>query len=141
MQESDEFASDGRQKLRAAGGVVYRTGGDRVELSLVHRSKYDDWSLPKGKLDEGESFEEAALREVEEETGLVCRLVRACGNVSFPVDDGRQKTVRYWLMEPLGGEFQPGTEIDHMRWVTVDEALRVLSYEEDRAIIRQSSLE
>jgi 8-oxo-dGTP diphosphatase len=140
MQGSDAYGGREGEDVRAAGGVVYRPAGERVELSVVHRPKYDDWSLPKGKLDEGESFEEAALREVEEETGLVCRLVRDCGEVSYPVGGGGSKTVHYWLMEPVGGAFEPGAEIDQMRWLTVDEALRVLSYEEDRAIVRDSSL-
>lgn len=137
MLESDDFTfAQGREEVRAAGGVVYRPARERAQVSVVHRPKYDDWSLPKGKLDEGESFEEAALREVEEETGMVCRLVRGCGQVEYPVSD-----VRYWLMEPIAGKFRPGAEIDELRWVTVDEALQVLSYEEDRAILRESPLD
>ena len=139
MQGPDDL--DGRRgEVRAAGGVVYRLAGEQVEVSVVHRRKYGDWSLPKGKLDEGESFEEAALREVEEETGLVCRLVRDCGEVSYPDSDGRRKVVRYWLMEPLGGELRPGAEVDQVRWLSVAEAMRVLSYEEDRTILRRASL-
>lgn len=119
---------------------MYRLAGEQVEVGVVHRPKYGDWSLPKGKLDEGESFDEAALREVEEETGLVCRLVRDCGEVSYPDSDGRRKVVRYWLMEPVGGGFQAGTEVDQVRWLSVADAMRVLSYEEDRTILRRASL-
>jgi 8-oxo-dGTP diphosphatase len=127
---------------RAAGGVVYRrlTPGSSVQVSIVHRPKYDDWSWPKGKLDEGESYEEAALREVEEETGLVCRLERPCGEVSYPDRDGSQQVVRYWLMEPVSGEFQANTEVDELRWVTVAEARHLLTYEQDWALLRDSGL-
>ena len=71
-------------EVRAAGGLIYRRGPAGVEVTGVHRPRYDDWGLPKGKLDEGESYEEAALREVEEETGLVCRLDAPCGQTSGP---------------------------------------------------------
>lgn len=143
MRASADFTfTRGGEEVRAAGGVVYRPAGERAQVIVVHRPRYDDWSLPKGKLDEGESFEVAALREVEEETGMVCRLVRGCGQVEYPVSDGRQKKiVRYWLMEPIAGKFLPGAEIDELRWVTVDEALQVLSYEEDRAILRESPVD
>ena len=80
-------------EVRAAGGVVIRDG----LVAVVHRPRYDDWSLPKGKLDEGETFEEAALREVWEETGLRAALVRELPEVRYPVR-GRPKLVRYWLM-------------------------------------------
>jgi 8-oxo-dGTP diphosphatase len=128
-------------EVRAAGGLIYRHGRAGVEVSVVHRPRYDDWGLPKGKLDEGESYEEAALREVEEETGLVCRLLDPCGQTTYPHPEGREKVVRYWLMEPVVGEFQPGGEIDELRWLTVEDALHVLTYEEERALLRQSPLD
>jgi 8-oxo-dGTP diphosphatase len=127
-------------EVRAAGGLVYRHGATGVEVSVVHRPKYDDWGWPKGKLDEGESYEEAALREVEEETGLICRLVQPCGATSYPDAEGREKIVRYWLMEPVVGEFRPNSEIDELRWLTIEDALRVLTYEQDRALLRGSRL-
>ena len=102
------------------------------QVLLVHRPRYDDWTLPKGKLDEGESFEDAALREVEEETGLRCRLTRELPTVSYDVR-GRRKEVRYWAME-IEDEtpFVPNDEVDQVRWVEPQEALALLSYDRDR---------
>jgi 8-oxo-dGTP diphosphatase len=117
--------------VEAAGGVVM--AGSRV--ALVHRPEYDDWSLPKGKLDPGESFEEAALREVEEETGLRARLVRELPAVEYEVK-GRPKVVRYWLMEVEADPgFVPNDEVDEVRWVEPSEALELLTYERDREVV------
>jgi 8-oxo-dGTP pyrophosphatase MutT (NUDIX family) len=118
----------GMEGVQAAGGVVLRDG----RVAVVHRPKYDDWSLPKGKLDRGESFEDAALREVEEETGLRCRLVRELPAVEYEVR-GRPKLVRYWAME-IEDEtpFVPGDEVDEVRWLEPAEALALLSYDRDR---------
>ena len=114
--------------VQAAGGVVLRDG----LVALVHRPRYDDWSLPKGKLDPGESSEEAALREVEEETGLRCSLVRELPTVRYDVR-GRLKEVRYWVMEALDEmPFVPNEEVDEVRWVDPQEALALLSYDRDR---------
>ena len=116
------------EQVRAAGGVVLRDG----KVAVVHRPRYDDWSLPKGKLDPGESFEDAALREVEEETGLRCRLVRELPAVEYEVR-GRPKLVRYWAMEVEEEiPFVPGDEVDEVRWVEPPEALALLSYDRDR---------
>jgi 8-oxo-dGTP diphosphatase len=115
-------------RVQAAGGVVLRDG----LVALVHRPRYDDWSLPKGKLDPGESFEETALREVEEETGLRCRLVRELPTVKYDVR-GRLKVVRYWAMEVTDEtRFVPNDEVDEVRWVEPQEALALLSYDRDR---------
>ena len=129
-------------QIQAAGGVIRRPGpAGLAELTVVHRPRYDDWSWPKGKLDEDESFEEAALREVEEETGLVCRLVRPYGWTTYLDRKGREKIVRYWLMERTDGTFRPSAEVDELRWLTVEEALRVLTYERDRALLRENPLD
>jgi 8-oxo-dGTP diphosphatase len=119
-------------RVEAAGGVVMRDG----LLALVHRPEYDDWTLPKGKLDRGESFEDAALREVVEETGLRCRLMRELPEVEYEVR-GRPKVVRYWLMEVEDETpFVAGDEVDEVRWVEPAEALSLLTYERDRDVLR-----
>jgi 8-oxo-dGTP diphosphatase len=101
-------------------------------VAVVHRPRYDDWSLPKGKLDTGESFEEAALREVEEETGLRCRLVRELPAVEYEVR-GRPKVVRFWAMEVEDETaFVPNDEVDEVRWLEPAEALAQLSYDRER---------
>lgn len=118
-------------RIEAAGGVIIRDG----KVAVVHRDRYDDWSLPKGKLDAGESFEEAALREVLEETGLECELGRELEPVSYVDQKGRPKLVRYWLMEVTGGDFEANDEVDEMRWLEPAEAARLLSYPHDRELV------
>jgi 8-oxo-dGTP pyrophosphatase MutT (NUDIX family) len=121
-------------EVRAAGGVVLDGDGRVV---LVHRPKYDDWSLPKGKLAAGESFEEAAVREVEEETGLRCRLIRELPSVEYLDPKGRSKTVRYWLMEVEADTgFVPSDEVDDLRTLPREEALSLLSYDRDHDVLR-----
>jgi 8-oxo-dGTP diphosphatase len=120
-------------EIEAAGGVVVRDDG---QLLVVHRPRYDDWSLPKGKLDPGETFEEAALREVWEETGVRARLERSLPSVEYTVRD-RPKLVRYWLMSVESDPgFSPNDEVDEVRWLTPDEAHRLVSYDHDRVLIR-----
>jgi 8-oxo-dGTP diphosphatase len=124
-------------EIRAAGGLVMRDGRhSRGELVLVHRPRYDDWSLPKGKLDPGESFEDAAFREVREETGLECELVRELESTRYRDRKGREKLVRYWLMRPVRGDFEPSDEVDELRWCPPERALELTDYEHDRALIR-----
>jgi 8-oxo-dGTP pyrophosphatase MutT (NUDIX family) len=118
-------------EVRAAGGVVRR--GD--DVLLVHRPKYDDWTLPKGKLDPGETDEQAALREVEEETGLRCRLGRELPTIRYDDRHGRAKQVRYWEMEPESGEFVPNAEVDEVRWLPPAEALALMTYDRDRDVL------
>ena len=101
---------------------------------LVHRPVHQDWSFPKGKLEEGESFEEAALREVGEETGLSCRLRRFIGHTEYIDRKGRPKAVAYWVMEALGGAFTPNAEVDELRWVDLPDATRMLSYPRDQEL-------
>jgi 8-oxo-dGTP diphosphatase len=122
-------------EVLAAGGLVLRDG----EVAVVHRPRYDDWSLPKGKLDEGEDFEQAALREVAEETGLRCRLGRSLGDTSYRDRKDRVKLVRYFEMHPEGGEFTPNDEVDELRWIPLAEAGEALSYDFDKELVAKLS--
>jgi 8-oxo-dGTP diphosphatase len=126
--------------IRAAGGVVWRAAkrGGR-EVLLVHRPKYDDWSLPKGKADPGEKAEDTALREVEEETGLRCRLGDEVGATRYRDSEGRPKVVRYWMMEPKSSaKFVPNHEVDAVRWCPLGEATSLLSYAHDRELLQRA---
>jgi 8-oxo-dGTP diphosphatase len=118
-------------EIRAAGGVVVRDG----LVAVAHRPRYDDWSLPKGKLDPGETFEQAALREMEEETGLRARLVRELPAVHYTVRD-RPKVVRYWLMEVESDPgFAPNDEVDELRWLSPSDAMELLTYDRDKGVV------
>jgi len=130
--------------VQAAGGIVHRRDPDGVwQVLLVHRPRYDDWSLPKGKADRGERAEETALREVEEETGLRCRLGEEVGETRYTDAKGRSKVVRYWWMQPdpdgdsANGEFTPNDEVDAVEWCTQLQATRRLSYAHDRTLLQR----
>ena len=107
-------------------------------MAVVHRPKYDDWSLPKGKLEAGEGWEEAALREVAEETGLECELGAELSPTSYRDRKGRSKTVRWWLMRSGGGPLGSDHEVDEVRWVAVAEAGGLLDYEADRELLLEA---
>ena len=118
-------------EIEAAGGVVTRDG----LFAVVHRPKYDDWTLPKGKLDAGETFEQAALREVEEETGLRCTLLRELPSTEYSVRD-RPKIVRYWLMSVDSDPgFEPNDEVDELRWLSAADAAALLTYDRDKEVV------
>jgi 8-oxo-dGTP diphosphatase len=125
--------------VQAAGGVLYRpTEQGDMEIALVHRRAYDDWSLPKGKCNKGERLEECALREVEEETGLSCLIARSLGTVAYTDRGGRDKVVWYWLMRPIGGKFKATFEVDAMEWMPFNQAVHKLSYRHDRDLLRRA---
>lgn len=122
-------------EVLAGGGVVWRPTDKGVEVLLVHRPKYDDWTFPKGKLDPGETMEQGALREVEEETGLRCRLGPSLGITRYRDNRGRSKEVGYWAMTVRDGRFRPNVEVDEVRWVRPKAAAALLSYRRDIAVL------
>ncbi|MEW2274775.1 NUDIX hydrolase [Streptomyces griseofuscus] len=122
--------------VRAAGCVLWRRSpAGAVELALVYRPKWSDWSWPKGKLKRGESPEAAALREVEEETGHTCRLGTALPTARYLDHAGRPKEVTYWAAESTGGSFTPNAEVTTLLWLPPDEARERLTYPHDRDLI------
>jgi 8-oxo-(d)GTP phosphatase len=128
--------------IQAAGGVVWRTGDDgpEVEIAVIHRPRYDDWSLPKGKLAPGESHLEGAIREVHEETGYRVQPGRSLGEVRYLKNSGgaaREKVVHYWAMKAVGGAFSPNREVDEMRWLSIDDARETITRNLDRDVVER----
>jgi 8-oxo-dGTP pyrophosphatase MutT (NUDIX family) len=131
--------------VRAGGGVVWRRVPSGTEVVLVHRPAYGDWAFPKGKLERGETDEEAALREVREETGLSCRLGRELASTTYLDGQGRQKTVRYWAMTVIAGsvgrdgklapEPKARREVDDLCWVPLVAARQRLTYARDVVVL------
>lgn len=121
--------------IRAAGGVVIREGEAGIEVLLVHRPRYADWTFPKGKAEGDESDEDCALREVEEETGLRCELDRELPSTTYVDSHGRRKQVRYWVMRAVGGELAFEHEVDAAVWLSPEDARRRLSYERDVSVL------
>lgn len=122
----------------AAGGVLWRAGPSEstVEVAVIHRPRYDDWSLPKGKVDPGETEPVTAVREVLEETGFRAQLGRRIATVSYPIEH-RTKRVQYWSARSLGGSFAANNEVDELMWLPVAAALKKVSYPYDRKILRR----
>jgi 8-oxo-dGTP diphosphatase len=119
----------------AAGGAVWRTAADgALETAVVHRPKYDDWSLPKGKLDGDEHALQAAVREVGEETGLTVVAGRRSLRTQYALEDG-DKQVDYWLQQAVAGEFEPNSEVDELRWLSLADAAEQVTHDHDRAVL------
>lgn len=126
------------EAVLAAGAVLWRPGDDlsAPDVAIIHRPRYDDWSLPKGKVDPGETEPVTAVREVEEETGYRSHLGRRLATVSYPVEQSIKK-VRYWTARASGGEFSPNAEVDELKWLPVAAAVKVLGYPHDRKVLRR----
>lgn len=126
--------------IQAAGGLVWRTTPNGREVAVIHRGRYGDWTLPKGKLNPGENWEEAAVREVKEETGCNVKLESFAGEVNYEVK-GAPKTVLFWNMIPIGEcKFEPSEEVNQVAWLPVQKALERLDYAGERELLRTSSL-
>jgi 8-oxo-(d)GTP phosphatase len=121
--------------IRAAGAVLHRDG----LVAVVHRPQYDDWTLPKGKLDPGEDERAAAVREVEEETGHAGTIERDLGTIGYEVKD-EPKTVRYYLMAADAGGRPLAEDVDEVRWVGLDEAVALVSYDRDREVLERAKV-
>ena len=123
--------------VRAAGGAVWRWGASDIEVLLVHRPAYDDWTLPKGKVLPGEDDEDAAIREVAEETGYECELGAELATTRYRDNQGRAKVVRYWAMEVYSesAPFRANREVDRLAWLRPDRALERLTYDRDREVL------
>jgi 8-oxo-(d)GTP phosphatase len=133
-----------RAPIKAAGGVVWRLASDaegaRIEVALIHRPRYDDWSIPKGKLAPEESQLEGAIREVMEETGYRVQPGRSLGDVRYLKNSGsgpREKVVHYWAMRAIGGGFSPSREVDELRWLPLDEARDAVTRAGDRDLLER----
>jgi 8-oxo-dGTP pyrophosphatase MutT (NUDIX family) len=128
---------DDNTLVRAAGGVVTRAAGAGVEVLVVHRPRYDDWSIPKGKVEPGETDEDAARREVAEETGYLCTLGEEMETVRYIDRKGRNKQVRFWHMA-VSNEvaWAPNDEVDERRWISPADAATLLTYDADRDLLR-----
>ena len=131
--------------IRAAGGVVWRhatddSGDDGIEIAVIHRPRYDDWSLPKGKLAPGETDIEGAVREVFEETGFRVKVGRPLGKVRYlkqTAESTRPKVVKYWAMQAETGAFSPNREVDELRWMSLAEAQGILTHEHDQDVLER----
>ena len=139
-QNSSTPRRSGSRVVYAAGAVLWRPGladadDHDVEIAVIHRPRYDDWSLPKGKVDPGETAPVAAVREVREETGQHAILGRRLDLVSYPIDQGVKK-VFYWAARSTGGEFVPGNEVDGLVWLPIAGAMQKLDYTQDRKVLR-----
>jgi len=136
LPDPDSAATPPDPAVMAAGGIVTRTTKNGNDVLVVHRPRYSDWTFPKGKLDDGESLAEAALREVLEETGFQCGLGPEIGVVEYRDRSGNHKFVHYFAMSVEGGSFAPNKEVDKIKWLAAEEAAERLSYARDSALLR-----
>ncbi len=126
--------------IEAAGGLLWKVTPAGRKLAVIHRPHYDDWTLPKGKCEPGERWQQTARREVEEETGIAARLTGFAGSTAYTVN-GVAKVVLFWHMEAAGDTaFQANAEVDQLVWLTPAEALGRLSYPAERALLQKAAL-
>jgi 8-oxo-dGTP diphosphatase len=124
------------ETIHAAGGILWKQTTSGSRIALVHRPRYNDWTLPKGKLKPGEDWLAAALREVEEETGCIAEPVSFAGTIRYAIRN-RPKEVRYWHMKLIKeGEFLPNDEIDRFSWLSIERAIELLNYERERDLLK-----
>lgn len=126
--------------IEAAGGVVVDLSRGKPRYLLIHRPVYDDWTFPKGKLDEDEKHRDAALREVAEETGLTCDILANLSSTEYVTPGNNRKRVRYWLMQPMSGSFTENDEVDVVLWVKRTKAMNMLTHVHDQAVLVEAHM-
>lgn len=131
-------AQEFKRTTLAAGAVLWRGNPEDPEFAIIHRPHYDDWSLAKGKVDPGENLPVTAVREILEETGLEVKLGKLLGKVTYPVKD-RTKVVYYWAALVTGGKFKKNSEVDEIRWLKIDEAKKLVSYDLDKDVLKKAA--
>lgn len=128
-----------KKVIEAAGGILWKETSYGFKLAIIHRKRYDDWSLPKGKREPGESWQETALREVREETGCPATLGEFIGSTAYTINGQTPKVVLFWHMTAENDcEFIPNSEVDKLKWVTPKNALKFLNYEDERSIVSKA---
>jgi 8-oxo-dGTP diphosphatase len=129
-------AKHNKSVIQAAGGILWKKDKGEKKIAIVHRHKHDDWSLPKGKVDKGETWKKTALREVVEETGFEAKIKKYAGSISYLLD-GKPKVVLFWHMKIKSEKKNKmNGEVDQVRWVTVEEAEKLLDYPEELTVIK-----
>lgn len=132
------MAKNNKSVIQAAGGILWKKEGGQKKLAIVHRHKHKDWSLPKGKVDKGETWKKTALREVLEETGYKAKIKKYAGSISYLLD-GKPKVVLFWHMEIKSENHEKmNGEVDEVRWVTVEEAEKLLDYPQELDVINST---
>ncbi len=140
MSNDETTAPESTKTVAAAGAVLWRPAEvadvAATQVAVIHRPRYADWSLPKGKVEPGETEPVTAVREIHEETGYSAVLGRRLGTTSYDIPQGR-KRVWYWAARATAGEFTPTGEADKLIWLPVDAAINRLQYPQDQKVLRR----